>query len=131
MAYGSSKARGRMGAAAVSPHHNNPRSEPPLRPTACDNRQILNPLSEARDRTCILMDASQVCFRCATMETPPLFLLPCLCSPGLRTIFSLIPKNPPIPHGFLCGLSDLRCMSPICLIASNPNKKIAVVRDKL
>jgi len=23
--------------------------------------QILNPLSEARDRTCILMDASQIC----------------------------------------------------------------------
>ena len=26
-------------------------------------RQILNPLSEARDRTCILMDTSQVCYR--------------------------------------------------------------------
>ena len=25
-------------------------------------RQILNPLSGARDRTCILMDASQICF---------------------------------------------------------------------
>ena len=25
-------------------------------------RQILNPLSEARDRTCALMDASQICF---------------------------------------------------------------------
>ena len=24
--------------------------------------QILNPLSEARDRTCILMDAGQICF---------------------------------------------------------------------
>ena len=24
--------------------------------------QILNPLSEARDRTCVLMDTSQICF---------------------------------------------------------------------
>ena len=32
--------------------------------------QILGPLSEARDRTLILMDASQVRFRCATMGTP-------------------------------------------------------------
>jgi len=32
--------------------------------------QILNPLIEARDRTCILMDASQIRFRWATMGTP-------------------------------------------------------------
>ena len=32
-------------------------------------RWILNPLSEARDRICILMDASQICFRCATTGT--------------------------------------------------------------
>ena len=32
--------------------------------------QILNPLSEARDWTCILMDTSQICFHWATMETP-------------------------------------------------------------
>ena len=25
-------------------------------------RQILNPVSEARDRTCVLMDGSQICF---------------------------------------------------------------------
>ena len=25
--------------------------------------QILNPVSKARDRTCVLMDASQICFR--------------------------------------------------------------------
>ena len=29
-------------------------------------RQILNPLSEARDWTCILMDTSQICFHWAT-----------------------------------------------------------------
>ena len=31
---------------------------------------ILNPLSKTRDRTCILMDASQIRFRWATMGTP-------------------------------------------------------------
>ena len=35
-------------------------------------RQILNPLSEARDRTRVLMDTSQVCYRRATVE----FLVP-------------------------------------------------------
>ena len=33
-------------------------------------RQILNPLSEARDRTGNLMIPSQIRFRCATTETP-------------------------------------------------------------
>ena len=32
--------------------------------------QILNPLSEAKDQTYNLMDASQICFYCATMGTP-------------------------------------------------------------
>ena len=32
--------------------------------------QILNPLSEARDRTCILMDTNQIRFHCTTMGTP-------------------------------------------------------------
>ena len=32
--------------------------------------QILNPLSEARDRTHILTDPSQIRFCCATTETP-------------------------------------------------------------
>ena len=40
----------------------------------CDYRSrehwILNPLSEARDQTCILMDASQVPHHRAAMETP-------------------------------------------------------------
>ena len=32
--------------------------------------RILNPLSEARDQTHILMDISQIRFHCATMGTP-------------------------------------------------------------
>ena len=33
-------------------------------------RQILNPLGEARDQTLILMDTSQICFHCTTVGTP-------------------------------------------------------------
>ena len=33
-------------------------------------RQILNPLSEARDQTCILMDTSRVCYGWSTMGNP-------------------------------------------------------------
>ena len=32
--------------------------------------RILNPLSEARGPTCVLMVTSQICFHCATMGTP-------------------------------------------------------------
>ena len=31
---------------------------------------ILNPLSEARDRTCVIVDTSQICSRCTRMVTP-------------------------------------------------------------
>ena len=48
VAYGSSQTRSGVGAAAASLHHS---SWP---------HQILNPLSEARDRTCNLTDASHV-----------------------------------------------------------------------
>ena len=37
--------------------------------------QILNPLSEARDWTCVLMDTNQIHFFCATMGTPRVFFL--------------------------------------------------------
>ena len=40
---------------------------PTPQPQQC---QLLNPLSEARDRTCILMDTNQIRFHCATMGTP-------------------------------------------------------------
>lgn len=75
--YGGSEARGQIGAVAASLHHShsNARSEPHLQPTpqltAMWQCQILNPLSEARVQTCILMDTnSWVCFCWATMETP-------------------------------------------------------------
>ena len=38
-------------------------------------RRILNPLSEARDRTCNLLVPSWIHFRCATMGTSPLRFL--------------------------------------------------------
>ena len=35
---------------------------------------ILNPLSKARDQTCIVMDTSSICFHWATMGTPDPFI---------------------------------------------------------
>ena len=40
----------------------------------CDLSWILNPLSEARDRTGVLMDTSLIGIRCATTETSALQL---------------------------------------------------------
>ena len=48
MAYGSSQAKGPLRAEGASLHHSH------------SNRGILDPLSEARARTCILMDTSLV-----------------------------------------------------------------------
>ena len=55
VAYGGSQARGPIGAIAAGLHHSS------------QQRWILNPLGEARNGTCILMDASQICFGQATM----------------------------------------------------------------
>ena len=60
-AYGSSQARGQIGAAAAGHSHSNPRSEPHLRRKHNSwQHQILNPGSKPRDRTRIFMDTSQV-----------------------------------------------------------------------
>ena len=65
MAYGSFQAKGRIGAVAASLHHShsNARSKLHLRPTPqlMATPQILNPLSEATDRSFILMDIRWVC----------------------------------------------------------------------
>ena len=70
MAHGGSQARGRIGAAYAS-------STARLDPShLCDPHHgswkhwIRNPRSEAEDRTCILVDTSQIHLRCATAGTP-------------------------------------------------------------
>ena len=71
-AYGGSQARGPIGAvsAGLCQNHSNARSGPHLWPTQqLMATPILNPLRKARDRTCILMVPSQICFHCATMGT--------------------------------------------------------------
>ena len=76
-AYGGSQAKGRFGAiaAGLCPTMSDPSF-------VCDlhhsSRQhwILNPPSEARDQTCFLMDASQICFHWAMMGTPMFGSLP-------------------------------------------------------
>ena len=61
-AYGSSQARGQIGAATASLYHSS------------WQHQIFNPLSKARDRTRILMDTCFVHYRCTTMGTPLFFI---------------------------------------------------------
>ena len=71
--HGGSQARGRIGATVAGLHHSHShaRSEPRLGPTPQPwQRWIPNPLSEAWDRTRILMDTRQVCYRQAAMGTP-------------------------------------------------------------
>ena len=58
VAYGVTQARGIIRATTAGLHHSS------------RQRQILNPLSEARDQTPKLMVPSQICFCCATMGTP-------------------------------------------------------------
>ena len=66
VAYGGSQARGRMGAAASGLHHSHSNAGSShicnLHHSSLQH-QVLNPLSEARDRTCILMDTSRIRFR--------------------------------------------------------------------
>ena len=80
VAYVRSQARGWNRAIAAGLHHShsNTGSEPCLQLTYTTYTSwqpwILNPLSEARHRACILVDASQICFLWATMGTPRDFI---------------------------------------------------------
>ena len=64
VAYGSFQARGRIGAAAAGPSHSHSNAGSKLhrQPTPQLVAMLFNPLSEARDQTCFLMDTSQVRF---------------------------------------------------------------------
>ena len=78
-AYRGSHARDLIGAVDAGPHHNYSKagSEPHLWPTPqLTATPILNPLSQAREQTRILLVPSQIRFRCATMETPFFFFWP-------------------------------------------------------
>ena len=68
-AYGGSQARGQIGAIATGLRHSHSNTgfrilaTSATYTTAHSKGWILSPLSEARDRTCILMNASQIHFR--------------------------------------------------------------------
>ena len=72
-AHGSSQARCQMGAVDAGLHNSHSNA---ISSHVCDLHQsswqcrTLNPLSEARDQTCSLMDNSGVCYLRATMRTP-------------------------------------------------------------
>ena len=73
MAYQISQATGGIGAAAEAYATATATPDPNL---VCNlhhssqQRQILNPMSEARDQTLNLMVSSWICFQCATIGTP-------------------------------------------------------------
>ena len=76
MAYGSSQARGWIGAAAAGHSNSNMGSELQLQPTP----QLTvvpdpQPMIEAGDQAHILMDTSQVCYHWAKMGNPELAFL--------------------------------------------------------
>ena len=78
VAYGNSQVRGQIGAPAANLYHSH--SVPDLSGVCnlhCSSwpHCIPNPLSEARDPTCILMDTSQVHFCWATTGTPSILFL--------------------------------------------------------
>ena len=73
VAYGSSQARGWIGAAAASLHrsHSNSGSNHVCHLyRSSQQRRICNPLNEARDQTRVLMDTSRVHYHWATTRTP-------------------------------------------------------------
>ena len=74
-AYGGSQAWGQIGAKAASLRHSHSAALPDLSRIFYLHHnsrqgQILNPPSEARDQTHLLMDTSRICFCCATTGTP-------------------------------------------------------------
>ena len=78
-AFGSSQARGQIGAAAASPHHWGCADASPCNwgselhlwlHHSSQQCQILDPLKEARDQTHMLMDTSRVCYHWTTTGTP-------------------------------------------------------------
>ena len=74
VAYGGSQdTKGQIGAVAIHlcHSHSNTRSNLHHRSRQC---RILNPLSEAGDQTCLLMDTSQICFHWAMMVIPQTIL---------------------------------------------------------
>ena len=61
-------------------------------------RQILNPLSKARDRTCILMVPSRVCFHCSMTGTPKNFKF-------MEKLQRYYRKLPYMPHSVFPSIS--------------------------
>ena len=126
MAYGGSQAKGRIRTTAAgllyshSHSHSHAGSQPRLRPTpqltaildlscirdlhhSSQQHQILNPLIEARDRTCNLMVPSWICFCCTRRGTPDSFfpdlyiLLPNFSHPLNYLTFYISSSLQPIP----------------------------------
>ena len=100
-AYGSSQGRGQIRATAAGLHQSWRKARFP--PT---------PLREARDQIHILMDASWIHFRCATVGTPKIHLLICfslLSSETFQIFFFLVCLLSEFLVFILCYRHFLRC----------------------
>ena len=111
MAHGGSQARGPIRAVATSlcHSHSNARSEPRLQPTPqlMATPRILNPLSEARDRTCNLMVPRRIRFCWAMMGTPQTVIS---CSPPINGKSEFIyRKDIFIPTNAICFSKVVFC----------------------
>ena len=78
VAYGGSQARGRIAATVVGLRHSHSNEGSELCLNLHHSSQqcwILNPLSETRDQTCILMNTSRVCNPLGHTRNSPVFLI--------------------------------------------------------
>ena len=122
MAYGSSQARGHIRAPALGLHHSHmgSRLHPVTDTTACSNTRSLthkvkDQTCKARDRTCILMDTSQVCYCCITTGTPIILYIsfPCCIKYSRTAILVIHERSQRII--FICyGLNVYDSLKSLC-----------------
>ena len=117
--YGSSQARGWIEALATDLCHSHSNTESKC---ICDyttvhhNTRWFNPLSKARDWTCVLMGTSQVHYYWATTGTPILLLFYLGYFSFLRNMMCLRTKSLKVASLLYCNLLTLALSSPYSLI---------------
>ena len=88
---------------------------------------ILNPLSKARDWTCVLMDASQIRFHWATMGTPLIFFIHLAINGLLNSLLILaIANNAIVNMGVQMSLWD-KSFHFLCIYGQERDNQIIVL----
>ena len=94
MAYGGSQARGQIGSCSHQPQPCQIWALSATYTTAHDSAGYFNPLIKARDQTCILTDASQICFHWATWVLPKILILDKPIVKRMECDWVSLPKQP-------------------------------------